>query len=288
MDVKKIAVIGGSGQMGQGICHVAALGGIDVVLMGRTTQTCDKALVAITKGLNKGVEKGKLSSEQVQVALAHLTVTTSIEEAGRDADFVIEAVPEELKVKQETFLVMESICRPDTIFATNTSSLSITEIFSVLKRTDRCIGMHFFIPVHVMKLVEIVNGLETSLETTTITQAVAQQMGKETVLVNEAPGFATSRINALIGNEAFRMLQEGVASASDIDKAIKLGLNHPMGPFEMIDMVGLDTRLHTMQYLASTLGERFMPNPLHVKYVKAGRLGRKVGKGVYDYIVKKD
>ncbi|MCR4441302.1 MAG: 3-hydroxyacyl-CoA dehydrogenase NAD-binding domain-containing protein [Peptococcaceae bacterium] len=283
MEVKKIAVIGGSGQMGQGICHVAALGGYEVSLRGRTPETCQKAFDGISKNMFKGVEKGKVSKEEAEAALARIKTTTSLEECAKDADFVIEAVPEELKVKWETFQALDEICPGHTVFATNTSSLSITEIFSVTKRTDRCIGMHFFIPVHIMRLVEIIKGLETSDETAAVTEAVAKKMGKETVMVNEAPGFATSRINALIGNEAFRMLQEGVASAEDIDKAIKLGLNHPMGPFEMIDMVGLDTRLHTLEYLYETLGERFRPNPLHVKYVKAGRLGRKVGKGVYEY-----
>src|SRR5262249_51197729 len=169
------------------------------------------------------------------------------------------------------------------LFASNTSALSITEMAGVTKRPQRFIGMHFFNPVHKMKLVEIVRGLETSDDTFAVTEAIARKMGKETVAVNESPGFVTSRINALIGNEAFYMLQEGVAGARDIDKALKLGLNHPMGPFEMIDLVGLDTRLNILNFLHQSLGEKYRPCPLLVKYVKAGRLGKKVGRGVYEY-----
>jgi 3-hydroxybutyryl-CoA dehydrogenase len=175
------------------------------------------------------------------------------------------------------------VCAADVIFASNTSALSITEMAGATRRPEQFIGMHFFNPVHKMKLVEIIRGLETIDETFRIAESVSQQMGKETVEVKESPGFVTSRINALIGNEAFYMLQEGIASARDIDKALKLGLNHPMGPFEMIDLVGLDTRLSILKFLHQTLGEKYRPCPLLVKYVKAGRLGKKVGKGVYEY-----
>jgi 3-hydroxybutyryl-CoA dehydrogenase len=169
------------------------------------------------------------------------------------------------------------------VFASNTSSLSITEMAAATSRAPQFVGMHFFNPVHKMKLLEIVVGLETAPEVVKMAEEVGRQMGKETVVVKEAPGFITSRINAMIGNEAFYMLQEGVATAEDIDKAVKLGLNHPMGPFEMADLVGLDTRLHVLEYLQETLGSKFRPCPLMVQYVKAGRLGRKVGRGVYDY-----
>jgi len=169
------------------------------------------------------------------------------------------------------------------VFATNTSSLSITEMAGATQRPSQVIGMHFFNPVPRMKLVEIVRGLESSEATVTLTREVAESMGKETVVINESPGFITTRINALIGNEAFYMLQEGVASAAEIDKALKLGLNHPMGPFELVDLVGLDVRLNILNFLHQTLGEKFRPCPLLVKYVKAGRLGRKVGRGVYEY-----
>ena len=186
-------------------------------------------------------------------------------------------------LKQRLFRQLDEACSPETIFATNTSAKSITEIGSVTGRQDRFIGMHFFNPPHVMKLVEIVRGLETSEETTIVAEEVSHRMGKETVRINEYPGFATSRISAMIGNEAFYMLMEGVGTAEDIDRAVKLGLNHPMGPLELADLVGLDTRLKNLEYLHQTLGEKFRPCPLLVKYVNAGRLGRKTGRGVYDY-----
>jgi 3-hydroxybutyryl-CoA dehydrogenase len=218
----------------------------------------------------------------MEAALSRLSVTADFEEAAR-ADFVIEAVPERMDIKIQTYEKLDSLAPAHAIFATNTSSLSVTEMAAATKRPCKFIRMHFFNPVHKMKLVEIIRGLETDDETYRATDAVAKQMGKETVSVRESPGFVTSRINAMIGNEAFYMLQEGVATAEDIDKAIKLGLNHPMGPFEMADLVGLDTRLATLTYLHQTLGEKYRPCPLMIQYVKAGRLGRKTGKGVYDY-----
>jgi 3-hydroxyacyl-CoA dehydrogenase len=196
---------------------------------------------------------------------------------------VIEAVPEKIELKLDIFSRLDQICGPEVIFASNTSALSITEMAGATTRPQRFIGMHFFNPVHKMKLVEIIRGLETIDQTSDVAESVSQKMGKETVQVKESPGFVTSRINALIGNEAFYMLQEGIATARDIDKALKLGLNHPMGPFEMIDLVGLDTRLSILSFLHETLGEKYRPCPLLVKYVKAGRLGKKVGKGVYEY-----
>jgi 3-hydroxybutyryl-CoA dehydrogenase len=199
------------------------------------------------------------------------------------SDLVIEAVPERIEIKIETFARLDNVTPQKTILASNTSALSITEMASATKRPQKFIGMHFFNPVHKMKLVELIRGLETDDETFAAAEAVSRKMGKETVEVKESPGFVTSRINALIGNEAFYMLQEGIASAADIDKALKLGLNHPMGPFEMIDLVGLDTRLSILNFLHRTLGEKYRPCPLLVKYVKAGRLGKKVGKGVYEY-----
>ena len=188
-----------------------------------------------------------------------------------------------MESKIEIFTLLDKVCRPATILASNTSSLSVTEIASVTYRAPKCVGMHFFNPVHKMKLLEIVRALETDDETLAAAVEVGKRMGKEVVVIKESPGFITSRINAMIGNEAFYMLQEGVASAQDIDKALKLGLNHPMGPFEMVDLVGLDTRLHILEYLHKSLGEKFRPAPLLVQYVKAGRLGRKAGRGVYEY-----
>ncbi|MCH8020371.1 3-hydroxyacyl-CoA dehydrogenase [candidate division KSB1 bacterium] len=198
----------------------------------------------------------------------------------------IEAVPEKIELKVELYSQLDKLCKPETIFASNTSSLSITEMAAATERPQQFIGMHFFNPVHKMKLVEIVKGLETSEETIAATKAVGEKMGKETVTIKESPGFITSRINAMIGNEAFYMLQEGIATAEEIDKALKLGLNHPMGPFEMVDLVGLDTRLSILKFLHQTLGEKYRPCPLLEQYVRAGRLGRKTGKGVYDYTKK--
>ncbi|HND77119.1 MAG TPA: 3-hydroxyacyl-CoA dehydrogenase NAD-binding domain-containing protein, partial [bacterium] len=192
-------------------------------------------------------------------------------------------VPEKIDLKIKIYTTLDKTCKPETVFATNTSSLSITEIAAVTQRPQKCIGMHFFNPVHKMKLVEIIKALETDEATIKATQDVAIAMGKEIVTIKESPGFITSRINALIGNEAFYMLQEGIGSAKDIDTALKLGLNHPMGPFEMVDLVGLDTRLSILEYLHKSLGEKYKPCPLMVQYVKAGRLGRKTGKGVHEY-----
>lgn len=282
MDVKTIAVIG-SGIMGRGIAHVAALGGYDVTVVDIEEDILRKALDTIRANMQKGVELGKVKREDMEAALARISTTTDMATAVSAADFVIEAVPEDLELKMKVFKQLDEACPPHAILATNTSAKSPTEIGSVTKRPDKIIGMHFFNPAHIMKLVEIIRALDTSEDTVVTTEEVARRMGKETVRVNEFPGFATSRINALIGNEAFYMLMEGVASARDIDKALKLGLNHPMGPFEMVDLVGLDTRLKVLEYLHQMLGEKYRPCPLLVKYVKAGRLGRKTGKGVYDY-----
>ena len=180
----------------------------------------------------------------------------SVEEAAREADLVIEAVPEEMESKIEIFTLLDKICRPTTILASNTSSLSVTEIASVTYRAKKCVGMHFFNPVHKMKLLEVVRALETDDDTLATAVEVGKRMGKEVVVIKESPGFITSRINAMIGNEAFYMLQEGIASAEDIDKALKLGLNHPMGPFELVDLVGLDTRLHILEYLHKSSGRK--------------------------------
>ncbi len=192
-------------------------------------------------------------------------------------------MPEKIELKLELFARLDRIVPPHAVIASNTSSLSITEMAAATGRADRVVGMHFFNPVPRMKLLELVRALETSEATLALARGVGERMGKTCVVVRESPGFVTSRINALIGNEAFYMLQEGVASAADIDQALKLGLNHPMGPFELVDLVGLDTRLSILRFLHRTLGEKFRPCPLLEQYVAAGRLGRKSGRGVYDY-----
>ena len=280
--VKTVAVIG-AGIMGRGIAHVAALGGYRTILEDILPASLRKAESEIRANLDKGVELGKLEKSAADAAFSRIQLVGSVEEAAREADLVIEAVPEEMESKIEIFTLLDKICRPSTILASNTSSLSVTEIASVTYRPRKCVGMHFFNPVHKMKLLEVVRALETDDETIGAVTEVGQRMGKEVVVIKESPGFITSRINAMIGNEAFYMLQEGIASAEDIDKALKLGLNHPMGPFELVDLVGLDTRLHILEYLHKALGEKFRPAPLLVQHVKAGRLGRKTGRGVFDY-----
>ena len=281
-EIKTIAVIG-AGTMGRGIAHAAALGGYRTILEDILPNALRRAESEIRANLDKAVEIGRVSASDANAAFARLEYAGSVDEAARQADLVIEAVPEELESKIEIFTLLDKICRPTTVLASNTSSLSLTEIASVTYRAKKIVGMHFFNPVHKMKLLEIVRALETDDDTLAAAVKVGRSMGKDVVVIKESPGFVTSRINAMIGNEAFYMLQEGVATAEDIDKALKLGLNHPMGPFELVDLVGLDTRLHILEYLHKTLGEKFRPAPLLVQYVKAGRLGRKSGRGVFEY-----
>ncbi len=281
-EVNTVAVIG-AGIMGRGIAHAAALGGYRTILEDLLPTALRKAESEIRANLDKAVELGKVEAGDADAAFRRLQYAGAVDEAAREADLVIEAVPEEMESKIEIFTLLDKICRPTTILASNTSSLSITEIASVTYRAKKCIGMHFFNPVHKMKLLEVVRALETDDETLATAVEVGKRMGKEVVVIRESPGFITSRINAMIGNEAFYMLQEGIASAADIDKALKLGLNHPMGPFELVDLVGLDTRLSILEYLHKSLGEKYRPAPLLVQYVKAGRLGRKSGRGVYEY-----
>jgi len=282
MEVKTIGVIG-AGTMGRGIAYAAAFGGYRTVLEDVSPEMVEQGLAYIRQTLEDGIARGKVTPEQKETALANLSTSRSVEDVCRETDLLIEAVAEEMEVKLEIFTIFDKFARPGAILASNTSSLSITELAAITFRAEDCIGMHFFNPVPKMKLVEIVRTSHTSDETVAICCEVAARMQKETVIVHEAPGFITTRINALIGNEAFAMLESGVASAADIDKAVKLGLNHPMGPFEMVDLVGLDVRLKILEYLHSTLGEKYRPSPLLKKYVQEGRLGRKAGRGVYDY-----
>ena len=280
--VNTIAVIG-AGTMGRGIAHASALGGYRTIIEDLLPASLRKAGTEIRANLDKAVELGKVTPNDADSAFRRIEFAGTVEEAAREADLIIEAVPEEMESKIEIFTLLDKICKPTTILASNTSSLSVTEISSVTYRAQKCVGMHFFNPVHKMKLLEVVRALETDDDTLNTVVQVGKRMGKEVVVIKESPGFITSRINAMIGNEAFYMLQEGIATASDIDKALKLGLNHPMGPFELVDLVGLDTRLHILEYLHKALGDKFRPAPLLVQYVKAGRLGRKAGRGVYEY-----
>ncbi len=281
-EITTVAVLG-TGTMGRGIAHVSALAGFVTHLFDTNAEALQKAEATIHKNLAKGVEIGKVQAAAAEAARESLHLHESLADAVAQADLVIEAVPEEMALKTRIFGEVAQACPAHTLFASNTSALSITEMAAASDRPERFAGMHFFNPVHVMKLLELVRGLQSSEETLQTMRQVGVRMGKEVVLVNEAPGFVTSRINALIGNEAFRMLQEGVASAEDIDKALKLGLNHPMGPFEMVDLVGLDVRLSILEYLHKSLGDAFRPNLLLIQHVRAGRLGRKVGCGVYTY-----
>lgn len=280
--INNITVIG-SGVMGRGIAYTAAASGYHVMLQDISVESLETAKGYILTQVNKSVEKGVLTSDLRDQVLHRVSYTTSIEEASQAADLVVEAVLENMHLKMEIFKQLDQYTPEHTVLATNTSTMSPTEIAAQTSRPSKCVAMHFFNPVHKMKLIEIVRGLETSDETVAIVREVAKQMNKESVEVNEFPGFVTSRMNCLIGNEAMNMLMEGVASAEDIDKALKLGLNHPMGPLELADLVGLDTRLRNMEYLHQTLGEKYRPCPLLTKYVKAGRLGRKSGAGFYLY-----
>ena len=280
MSIERIAVLG-AGIMGRGIAYAATTAGYDTTIYDASPGALDEGVAEIKALMDKGVAAGKLPAEARDKA--RLTPRSDLDGAAVEADLVIEAIPEDMKLKRETFERLDGLTKAETILASNTSSLSITEMAGATKRPGQVVGMHFFNPVHRMKLLEVVRGLETDDKTIEAVSVVGMRMGKEAVVVREAPGFVTTRVNALIGNEAFRMLEEGVASARDIDKALKLGLNHPMGPFELVDLVGLDTRLSILNFLHASLGERYRPNNLMVQYVKAGRLGRKTGRGVYEY-----
>jgi 3-hydroxybutyryl-CoA dehydrogenase len=269
--------------MGRGIAYAAAFGGYNTVLEDISRPMLERAAHWIRQSFDEGVTKGKVQAGVRDKALSLISTASNVEDAIRDADLIIEAVPEELEMKLELFTIFDKFAKTGAIFASNSSSLSITDFTDVTVSRDRCIGMHFFNPVPKMRLIELVRTPHTSDATVAACREVAGRMGKEVVIVNEAPGFITTRINALIGNEAFNMLEAGIASPEDIDKALKLGLNHPMGPFELVDLVGLDVRLNILEYLHRTLGEKYRPNSLLRQYVQEGRLGRKAGRGVYDY-----
>ena len=282
MTVRTIAVLG-AGTMGHGVAHAAVSSGFETRLYDVSDAQLTKAHSTIDGILKKAVELGKLTAVEADASSGRLSTTSDVSKALDGVDLVIETAPERIDIKVKLFADIDAYAPATAIVASNTSALSITEMAGTLKDPSRVAGMHFFNPVHKMKLIEIVRALESSERSLETIDAVSKRMGKETVLVREAPGFITTRVNASIGNEAFYMLMEGVASARDIDKALKLGLNHPMGPFELVDLVGLDTRLSILEYLHKSMGEKYRPCPLLSQYVKAGRLGKKVGKGVYDY-----
>jgi 3-hydroxybutyryl-CoA dehydrogenase len=283
MMTDKHIVVVGAGLMGTGITHAFLANGHHVTLVDTNGNALNQARQSITKIFGDGVRLGKTTEADVAGALARMTCAEHLRGASDDTALVMETVTENLAIKQAIVREAEACFKAGTVIATNTSALSITEIASVAKMPAHVIGMHFFNPVHKMKLVEIVRGLETSDETVARARAWASAIGKTSIEVNEAPGFTTSRISALLGNEAMYMLSEGVASAEDIDTSLRMAFNHPMGPLELGDLTGWDTRLAVLQYLHQTLGEKFRPCPLIIKLVKAGRHGRKTGRGIYEY-----
>ncbi|MHC0035484.1 3-hydroxyacyl-CoA dehydrogenase [Pseudoneobacillus sp. C159] len=280
--MQNIVVIG-SGVMGRGIAYVSAVGGFHTTLVDINETQLQSAEKEIGLIFQKAIERNKIAIEQASEAKANLSFSNHLIPAVKEANLIIEAVPEVAEIKKSIFEVIDQHAPVNCVFASNTSTMSPTELGSYTKRPEKVMAMHFFNPVQKMRLVEMVRGLETSDETVEKVKGIAEQMGKETVTINEFPGFVTSRMSALVGNEAFYMLQEGLGTPEEIDKAIKLGLNYPMGPFELGDLVGLDTRLNNLRYLHEKLGEKYRPAPLLEQYVKAGRLGRKTGRGVYDY-----
>jgi len=282
LTVNRISVIGG-GLMGRGIAYAGLVGGFETSLFDVSDEALRAARKQIHEDLDAGVERKKLTAAEARAARDRLTTVSDLGAAAEGTDFVIEAVPESMELKTSTFARLDELCPERIVLATNTSALAISEIAAVTRDPARVIGMHFFNPVPKMKLVEIVRTADTADAAVETTRAVAERMRKQTVVVKESPGFITSRVNATIGNEAFLMLEQGIATAEDIDTALKLGLNHPMGPFELVDLVGLDTRLAVLRFLHEKLGEKYKPAALLVRYVEEGRLGKKVGRGVYNY-----
>ena len=279
--MKTIMVIG-AGQMGGGIAQVAAQAGYSVILNDIKDEFVNRGLGIIDKNLSRSVEKGKLKQEEKDLILGRITKSTSLQDAAA-TDLVIEAAVEDMAIKGKIFSQLDVICPEHTILATNTSSLPITEVAAFTKRPDRVIGMHFMNPVPVMKLVEVIRGLATSDEVYNAIETLSISLGKTPVEVNDAPGFVANRILIPMLNEAVRTLYRGIASVESIDSVMKLGMNHPMGPLALADLIGLDTVLSIMETLHENLGEAYRPCPLLRKYVKAGWLGRKSGRGFYRY-----
>ena len=279
--IQKVAVLG-AGTMGHGIAQVAAASGFDTTLFDLSDAFVRGGLERIERNLKQGVDRGKVTEEDRAAALARLATTTSAEEALVAADLVIEAAPERMEIKRSLVDQANRFAPAGTIFATNTSSLSVTEIASAAKNPDRVIGMHFFNPPYVLKLLEIVRAEQTSNETLAAVRDVAARMGREVIVIRDSPGFATSRLGLALGLEAMRMLQEGVGTAEDIDRAMELGYRHPMGPLKLTDLVGLDVRLAIAEYLHAELGgDQFQPPQILRKLVRAGKLGKKTGQGFY-------
>ncbi len=281
MEIKTIGVVG-AGQMGSGIAEVAVASGLKVVMRDITYEAVGKGRTRIVSDLERRVEKGKLSAEEKEIILGRLSTTTAMDDF-KECDFVVEAAIENVPLKWEIFQKLDEVTRPEVILASNTSSISITRIASATKRPDRVIGLHFFNPAPIMKLIEIVRGLVTSEETFRIAKELSLKLGKTPIEANDFPGFVSSRLLFSLMNEAIYALYEGLGKAEDIDAIMKMGANHPMGPLELADYVGLDTTLSVMSVLQEAFGDKYRPCPLLAKYVEAGYLGKKTGKGFYTY-----
>ena len=271
----------GAGTMGSGIAQVSATAGHDVTVRDVEEEYVEEGMATVRETLQEGVDRRKVDPDERDAALSRIEGTTSLEAAVADADLVIEAVPEDIELKKETFADVERAASEEAVIASNTSSLPITELAGALDRPGRAIGLHFFNPVHLMDLVEVVVAERTDEETVEFATGFVEGLGKEPIVIRDVPGFATSRLGVALGVEAIRMVQEGVAGPKEIDRAMELGYNHPIGPLELGDVVGLDVRLDILEHLREELGERFRPPQLLKRKVRAGKLGKKTGEGFY-------